>query len=705
MFLSVSLCYNYEIRTYINKFLFLNIMRYKNKILLPGFEVPEGIVFPRNRANWVKSKEPFPIDQTRYKPVTIDLSRKELTIGQIHQLKDNIAFGRDAIVAFTAIAGAKGLGGHTGGAYDIMTEGEITTSIMRGCLTATSRMAQGRVHGDLFDEAGHRVAYQYLRAAINGDISFGDLLHYREAGMGLPGHPEPEMTPGIVSAGGRLGHMPSEVNGIALAYPNQNIIMLGSDGSQQEDRVAGAARFAVQQKLKVLWVIDDNDVTIRGHPRTGYLNTFSLEKTLRGHGFRARVLERPDDNLQELYKCVRRAILTNHPYALILRRDMAPGIEGIQGTPEAHDVISADCAINYLKKRSLDDAIDAINHAKTQKSTHIFTGIDEKVFANRSYFGTVVSDILDELGPDKAKKTVKVIDSDLEGSCGLTEIRKRHPAVYIQAPINESGNFATAAAFGSAPDRQGIFSTFGAFQEMTISEITMARLNNRRAIIHYSHTGLDDMADNNCHAGINMFFADNGVLEGKDTRLYSFADINQMDAGTRGIWDDPGLRFIYTTRSKTPKIMTEDGKEFFSKENNYEFRKDKDEIIREGTAGYVVAYGECLYRALEAVDKLREEGKNVGLINKSTLNTWDEETMEKLKDSPFTLVVEGQNYTNGLGSRMGTEILMSGTSTVYDHMGITKSGIGGLGFVQMKYQGLDSDGIYEKAKAMHLKSN
>ncbi|KIK36836.1 hypothetical protein CY34DRAFT_16111 [Suillus luteus UH-Slu-Lm8-n1] len=40
----------------------------------------------------------------------------------------------------------------------------------------------------VFDEAGHRVATQYLLPALNGHIPPEHLLHYREANSKLPGH-------------------------------------------------------------------------------------------------------------------------------------------------------------------------------------------------------------------------------------------------------------------------------------------------------------------------------------------------------------------------------------------------------------------------------------------------------------------------------------------------------------------------------------
>ena len=39
-----------------------------------------------------------------------------------------------------------------------------------------------------FDEAGHRVATQYLLATLHGDLPAERLLRYREAYSGLPGH-------------------------------------------------------------------------------------------------------------------------------------------------------------------------------------------------------------------------------------------------------------------------------------------------------------------------------------------------------------------------------------------------------------------------------------------------------------------------------------------------------------------------------------
>ncbi len=68
--------------------------------------------------------------------------------------------------------------------------------------------------------------------------------------------------------------------------------------------------------------------------------------------------------------------------------------------------------------------------------------------------------------------------------------------------------------------KQGVFSTFAAFLEMCLSEITMARLNKSNVLSHFSHSGVDDMADNTCHFGLNNPMADNGLTDGYETPLY-----------------------------------------------------------------------------------------------------------------------------------------------------------------------------------------
>lgn len=633
----------------------------------------------------------FPIDLSKFQPLPLDPANATLSAEQKAILQANIDLCRDTIIFFTAVADAKGLGGHTGGPYDTVPEVMIAYSFML-------HAQQGGTPDVLpvfFDEAGHRVATQYLMAVIEGNLPAEKLLHYREFQAHLPGHPERDYTPGVKFSSGRLGHMWPFVNGVAMANPNKVTLMLGSDGSQMEGNDAEAARLAVAANLNVKLLIDDNDVTIAGFP-SDYLPGYCVAKTLEGHGIPTDIGEGED--LDGLYARMCKAMTSDGPVALINKRKMCPGIDGLEGSNHGHDVIKTATAIDYLEKRGHADAVAFLKSVEKGPSGPKLRG-SAGAGKNRSDFGKIVNGILDGMSEADRIAKVRVFDSDLEGSCGLDSIRKEHPEVFVRGGIMERGNFSAAAGFGFEAGRQGIFATFAAFLEMVVSEITMARLNKSNVLCHFSHSGCDDMADNTCHFGLNNMFAANGLPdEGKDTtRLFFPADQHQFKKCIESIFNDAGLRFVFSTRSAVPDLLDDNEQPIFG--DGYEFAVGKDDVVREGTAGYIVSTGETTYRALDAVINLKESGLDVGLINKSTLNVYDEDMMAKLAAAPFVLVAESFNVATGLGSRFGTELVKRGFRGVYNNLGTNKEGSGGL-WQQMGYQGIDSEGIQAAVRAL-----
>ena len=621
----------------------------------------------------------FPIALDHYIPVPLSLTQPQLLPDQKEQLGRNIKLVRDSIVFFTAYANAKGLGGHTGGAFDVVPELLIIDGFIKG---------GEPVYPVFFDEAGHRVAIQYVMAALNGFMPAEALLHYREFDKGLYGHPERHDEMGIFFSSGRLGHLWSYVNGVAAANPEKSVVLFGSDGSQLEGGDAEAARYAVAQSLNVKLLIDDNDVTIAGHP-SQYMKGFDVEKTLKGHGLL--VDAGNGEDVDALFQRIRKALTTSGPYALVNRRKMAPGVDGIEGLPKGHDVIPVNFAISYLKRNGYDAAVNILETPIPKAKGAPYKGSTPEQAKNRDDFGKYVCAILKDM-PDR-KERVIVVDSDLEGSCGLHHIRKAYPEVYVHGGIMERNNFSVAAGFGATTGKQGIFGTFTAFLEMVVSEITMARLNRANVLAHFSHAGVDDMADNTCHFGINAFFADNGLLENDATRLYFPADSLQLKSVLSSIFLAGGLRFVFSTRSGTPFILNTDGKRFF--DAGYTFIPGRDDLIREGSDGYIVTYGEMLYRCLDIVEDLKTRGISIGLVNKTTLNIIDEEMLKRIGSSKAVLVVETQNIKTGLGARMGTWLLERGYHPRFASMGTCKEGHGGLS-EQIPYQGMGKDGILSR---------
>ena len=172
-----------------------------------------------------------------------------------------------------------------------------------------------------------------------------------------------------------------------------------------------------------------------------------------------------------------------------------------------------------------------------------------------------------------------------------------------------------------------------------------------------------------------------------------------MRACVRRVFHDPGLRFVFSNRSKLPVILGADGEELYGE--GYEFEPGRDEVIRDASpdGGFVVSFGDALYRALDAVERLREQGLDVGLVNKSTLIGIEEKMLAKVGSARWVLVAESLSRRTGLGIRFGTWLLQRGNRPRYDHVGTVREGSGGL-WEQMGHQGLDTEQLQMKIREM-----
>src|ERR1700760_4289116 len=308
------------------------------------------------------STETFPIDLGKLLPLKLDPAVRSLTDEQRAALRHNIQLARDTIVFFTALAGARGLSGHTGGAYDTVPELTIVRAFIENGTPIVPVF---------YDEAGHRVATQYLLSVLTGAMPAERLLHYREFDSGLPGHPEKLLTPGVDFSSGRLGHLWAFVNGVAMANPEKSVILLGSDGSQMEGDNAEAARLTVGKQLNVKVLIDDNNVTISGHPQQ-YMAGYDLSRTLSGYGLTTETTMGED--IDALYTDLARAFSDERPHGLVIKRPMAPGIKGAEGSPHAHEVLKVEVAVESLQSRGHVEAAEMIKAAKPEKSPLTFKG-------------------------------------------------------------------------------------------------------------------------------------------------------------------------------------------------------------------------------------------------------------------------------------------------------------------------------------------
>ena len=85
--------------------------------------------------------------------------------------------------------------------------------------------------------------------------------------------------------------------------------------------------------------------------------------------------------------------------AVVAKRKMAPGVDGIEGSPHGHDVVPVPKAIAYLKKRGYDqdgEVTKLFDGIRPSPDPYLYIGSTREVGANRVVFGEAVSDVLDE---------------------------------------------------------------------------------------------------------------------------------------------------------------------------------------------------------------------------------------------------------------------------------------------------------------------
>ena len=171
--------------------------------------------------------------------------------------------------------------------------------------------------------------------------------------------------------------------------------VFGSDGSQMEGDDAEAARFAVAHNVNVKVIVDDNDVTISGHP-SQYLPGYDIGKTLKGHGLH--VDTGNGENVEALYTRMLDAVRMAGPVALINKRKMAPGIAGLEGSHAGHDVINKELALAYLREKGHTEAVTYLEGVKKVSSGGSYRGCTTETASNRTEFGNIVNGILDRIG-------------------------------------------------------------------------------------------------------------------------------------------------------------------------------------------------------------------------------------------------------------------------------------------------------------------
>jgi transketolase len=198
---------------------------------------------------------------------------------------------------------------------------------------------------------GHASMLQYAVLHLTGyDLSLEDLKAFRQWGSATPGHPEVERTPGVETTTGPLGQGIMNSVGMAIAErhlaavfnrPDHPIVdhhtyAFCSDGDMMEGASHEAASLAGHLGLgKLVWVYDDNHITIEGDTSLAFSD--DVPARFRAYGWHVQDLGEQANDVDALTDALMAARdERDRPSLVVVRSHIAWGAPDKQDTPEAH---------------------------------------------------------------------------------------------------------------------------------------------------------------------------------------------------------------------------------------------------------------------------------------------------------------------------------------------------------------------------------
>jgi transketolase len=211
---------------------------------------------------------------------------------------------------------------------------------------------------------GHASMLLYSLLHMSGyDLPMEELKNFRQWGSMTPGHPELHDTPGVETTTGPLGAGVSNSVGMALAerwlaarfnrpgheIVNHRTIVFCSDGDLMEGISHEAAEFAGHQGLgKLLWIFDDNEITIEGS--TNLASSTDQLGRFESYGWHVQVVADGND-IESLDRAIRVAdSVTDRPSLIALQTEIAWGSPHKAGTSDAHGAPLGEEEIRLTKE-------------------------------------------------------------------------------------------------------------------------------------------------------------------------------------------------------------------------------------------------------------------------------------------------------------------------------------------------------------------
>lgn len=305
---------------------------------------------------------------------------------------------------------------------------------------------------------------------------------------------------------------------------------------------------------------------------------------------------------------------------------------------------------------------------------------DEKLTAN-----AVIAETLDKAtakDPD-----LLVVTCDSRGSSGLVPFCNAHPERTIEMGIAEQNAVTVAAGMAHEGKHPFVFSpaAFLAMRSIEQVKVDVAFNKNNVKLIGISggnsYTWLGTT-----HHSLNDVAITRAI---PDLEVYTPCDKYETKALFNYLLKSDKPAYVRIGKRKLDNVYHED----------FEFIPGKARIVRQGHDICLISTGETLYFALEAANKLAEEGIDAEVVDLVSIKPLDTDLLDKLAQQFDNIVtVEEHDVINGIGSAVAGEVAKFGHAKLTILGFPDKPAIQGTQDEVFHYYGIDTDGIIKSIK-------
>ncbi|AUA09447.1 transketolase [Streptomyces sp. SID8361] len=490
---------------------------------------------------------------------------------------------------------------------------------------------------------GHASPLLYSVYKAAGALRDEEFVTFRKRGSRLEGHPTPRL-PWVDVATGSLGQglpygVGTALSGKRLDHVPYRVWVLCGDSEMAEGSMWEAFEHAGYERLdNLVAIIDVNRLGQRGPTR----HEWDLDAYARRiRAFDWHTIEIDGHDIEAIDRAYAEALSTvGRPTAIVARTMKGRGVasvenrEGMHGKPLTHpDEAIAELggvrnlAVPVLGPPSVTPARPASEGPLALPRYNTGDSVP-----TRDAFGEAVAAV------GTARGDVVALDGEVGDSTRLEYFHKEHPERYFEFFIAEQQLVAAAVGM-QARGWNPYVSTFAAFFTRAYDFIRMASISDANLNLIGSHAGVAIGEDGPSQMGLEDLAALRAVHG--STVLYP-CDANQAAQLTAAMAGESGIRYLRTTRGGTPVIYP----------SSETFPIGGSKVVRatDGDRVTLIGAGVTLHEAVEAADRLAEEGIPARVIDLYSLKPVDAETLRTAAEVTGRLItVEDHHPEGGLG--------------------------------------------------------